>query len=83
MIDGDIVRAIKRRKPRPAKRRAARGAWVEPAWAVRRLVEKENWTVAEAVREVVDSCKLEPRDNALAGVRVAYYHLRKKPWPKA
>lgn len=82
MNDGEIVRVIKRKTPRPPRRRAAHGAWIEPAWAVRRLVEKDGWTVSDAVRHVVAALKLDPPADAFRGVRVAYYIIKKKPWPK-
>lgn len=75
-----IVREISRKTPAPPRYRAAKGAWIKPAWAVRRMVEKGNWMVSDAVREVVTSMQLHPPDVAFAGVRAAYYEVKKRDW---
>lgn len=75
-----IVREIKRQAPAAPRYRSAKGAWVKPAWTVRRMVEKEGWMVSDAVREVVARLGLHPKDTAFGGVRAAFYVVRKAPW---
>lgn len=73
-----MIREIKRKTPLPPSHRAARGVWVAPAKVVRGLVEKERWTVSDAVREVVARQNLHPPATAFRGVRAAYYVLLKQ-----
>jgi len=75
-----IVREIKRKAPEAPRFRAAKGAWIKPAWAVRRMVEVDHWMVSDAVREIVSRMKLTPPDVAFAGIRAAYYEVKKRPW---
>lgn len=72
----DIVREIQRKNPGPPRYRAAKGQWVKPAHAVRKLVKK-GWGVSDAVREVVGALKLHPPESAFKGVRAAYYEVLK------
>jgi len=76
------VKEIKRRVPVPPNRRARKGEWVEPAWAVRILVEKQGFDVAEAVRQVIAVNNFHPPDKAYAGIRAAFYVVVKQEWPK-
>lgn len=76
----EVIRIIKSKNPKPRKQTAAYGARIIPAWAVRRLVEKERWSVSDAVRSVVDSFKLHPPKPAFNGVRAAYYEIKDRPW---
>lgn len=75
----ETVREITRKRPRPPKEHSPYGIWIKPAWTVRHLVEKENWGVSDAVREVVSRCKLT-QAAAFGGIRAAYYEVRKRPW---
>lgn len=75
----EAVREIKRKTPRPPKEHNPYGIWINPAWVVRRMVEVEKWGVSDAVREVVSRFKLT-QDAAFAGIRAAYYEVRKRPW---
>lgn len=74
-----MVREIKRTVPAPPRRNATYGLWVQPAWAVRRLVEAEGWKVCPAVREIVHRCKFT-QPTAFNSIRGAYYEVRKLPW---
>ncbi len=77
------IKEIHRKTPLPERKvRAAKGAWVQPAWAVRRLLEKQGGTVSDAVRKTVEVFDLKPRAAAFRGVRVAYYLIRDKPLPE-
>ncbi len=78
----EAIREIKRKTPLPPSYRAARGVWVQPAWVVRGLVERDKWTVSDAVREVIHRMKLTPPETAFKGVRAAYYVIRNEPWPE-
>ena len=78
----EVIREIQRKAPLPPKYRAARGIWVQPAWVVRGLVERDNWTVSDAVREVISRQNLHPPDVAFKGIRAAYYEVRKQVWPE-
>ena len=80
MDPASIVREIRRKTPAAPRYRAAKGAWIKPAWAVRRMVEKDNWMVSDAVREVVSRMQLTPVDVAFAGIRAAYYEVKKRKW---
>lgn len=75
-----IVREIRKKAPDAPRYRASKGSWIKPAWAVRRMVEKENWMVSDAVRETVARMSLTPNDVAFKGIRAAYYEVRKRPW---
>ena len=75
-----IVREIRKKSPTAPRYRTAKGAWVKPAWTVRRMVEKEKWMVSDAVREVVARLGLHPKDTAFGGVRAAFYVIRNAPW---
>lgn len=77
----EAIREIKRKTPLPPSYRAARGVWVAPAWIVRGLVERERWTVSDAVREVITRQNIHPPGPAFHGIRAAYYEVRKQPWP--
>lgn len=77
-----IVREIKRKTPAAPRYRALKGAWIKPAWAVRRMVEEQKWMISDAVREVVARMKLTPPEVAFAGIRAAYYEVKKKDWNK-
>jgi hypothetical protein len=77
-----IVREIQRKAPEPPRFRATKGAWIKPAWVVRRMVEQQGWSASDAVREVIARMNLHPRDVAFAGIRAAYYEVRKKDWKK-
>lgn len=79
MDTSEIIREIGKKKA--PKHRSAHGKWVPASWVVRGLVEKENWGVSDAVREVVARLNLHPPGVAFTGVRAAYYETRKKPWP--
>jgi len=76
----EVIRIIKRRNPKPVKNSAAYGARIRPAWSVRRLVQREHWSVSDAVRSVVESFGLHPPKSAFNGVRAAYYEIRTRPW---
>lgn len=80
MDSEEVIRIIKRQNPKPVRNSAAYGARIRPAWAVRRLVQKERWSVSDAVRSVVESFKLHPPRPAFNGVRAAYYEIRRRPW---
>lgn len=78
-----VVREIRKTKPEAPRYRAVKGSWVKPAWAVRKLVEEDRWTVADAVREVIDRMKLGGQaapGKVFASIRVAYYVVKNKPW---
>lgn len=77
-----VAKEIKRRTPVPPKPRATKGRWVEPAWAVRILVEREGWDVSAAVRQVIKTLNLHPPEQAFPGIRAAYYVVAKQPWPE-
>ena len=80
-LPDDIVREIKRTKPKPTKTRASHGQWVEPAKAALALVNNDGWTVTEAVNEVVFRLNLHPADRAFTAIRAAYYEAKNRQKP--
>ena len=83
MKPSEVAREIVRRSPAPPKPRAPKGVWVQYAWIVRHLVEKEKWGVSNAVREVIKVHNLHPPEQAFAGIRAAMYVVRSEPWPES
>lgn len=79
----DTIREIASRSPRPASVKAVYGKWVPFAWQVRALVEQKQWTISDAVREVVAQQRLHPPDTAFKGIRAAYYEIKNREWPVA
>lgn len=78
----NVAKEVQQRVPRPPRTRAPKGSWIAAAWAVRILVEREKWNVSDAVRQVIDSQKLGPEDQAFIGIRAAYYDVRTREWPE-
>lgn len=62
------------------KPRAAHGAWVNPAWLVRGLVEKGHG-VSAAVNHVLDNSGFGNNEQAFGSLRAAYYKIREDEWP--
>ena len=75
------IAEITTKTPKPPSHRAKHGAWVDPAWVVRGLVENHQWEVCDAVARVVEDMDLTPPDKAYRGIRACYYAILKKPWP--
>lgn len=65
----------------PPKHRAAHGSWVEPAWAVRGLVEQHGQGVTAAVKHVLEKTGHANNPQAFGSLRAAFYKCRDKEWP--
>ena len=64
----------------PTSRRG-HGFWVPFGWATRALVEK-GYGVTEAVRLVLHKAGERVDKESVACVRVTYYKVKKRPWPR-
>jgi hypothetical protein len=65
-----------------ATRRNAPNFWEPYSWAVRVIVDR-GYGVTEACRRVLERGQIEATKENIACLRVRYYNVKKKPWPKS
>jgi hypothetical protein len=64
-----------------APRRRTHGYWLPLAWAIRALVER-GYGVTESAKEVLRRAEVDATPENINCVRVVYYKVKKKMWPK-